>query len=179
MAGALLVGAMGLNAQTVTFNFDASANGLTSFQETVGGITITIQQNGLPIVADTNGVRVGNNAAVSPDEFDFAFSSAVNVVGYGVGAVNFAGPGKWGPKDTGGVIPAFDATPVGSYNLGSPINLPASSQAQVFSALSGPNDWFELKSLTITAVPESSEIGTVAAGVCTVVALLRRRTRFS
>jgi hypothetical protein len=189
IVAALTSGLANVSAQNYTFTFDGSAgtvNGQTTFTETLGGVTISLQQGldagGVPIQADGNGVFVGNSATAYSNEIDYSFNKDVQVIGYTIGANSFAtSPGHYGPKAGATVNAILPASPNGYFDISAfNYSIPQNASVRLFIDPTGAaSDYFQVKSITIsyTPVPEPGQTAALFGAVCGAGALWRRQRR--
>ena len=164
-------------ASVIDFDFNAEANGQSTFSETRSGVTITLSDpSPVNFSADTAGpgLYFDGNGVAGPNAFTMSFSSAVQFTGYTV-SFNDAGSfslSRTGASSTGN---AFDT--VGFHSLNGTFTA-AANEPILFTSTGGTTNGFQFSHFFVDAsapVPEPGETAAATAILCGATALALRQ----
>ena len=171
------------HAADIIFTFDGSngnPNGQTTFSETVSGVTLTISNadsSGGLFAADSDGLVLSSDNTLGPTSFQMSFSSAVQVTAYSIGAIIDPTTGTFTLSRTGGSSSGNALSPVGSYPINGTFTATANQTITLTSNPSGSPGWSQIKTFTVSEVPEPVETAAVVTALCGVAALIIRQRR--
>jgi hypothetical protein len=172
IAGLLSGEAPAARAANFTFTFDETDNGLTSFSETVGGITLTVTATSGTLIADGNGIKFSADSSIAQSDVYLTFDHDIYGGSYVVGATSPGASGNFGAPDPilMSTLYQYPATPAGIYDFADRPKVPAGIQVDFQSQFSGAHDWSALKSITVAdvpfPVPEPINHAAVIASLC-------------
>lgn len=180
IVGAFLGGAP-LCAQSVIFSFNETLNNAATYSDTQSGITISLSNpnsNNGRFAADSDGNLLTSDSSQGPTSFQMSFSQAVQITDYSIGFVIDGTTGSFSLARTGLSSTGNDLSQAGSFPISGIFTAAANQVITLTSDPTGSPGWSQIKSFTVTPVPEPAETMAVVAAACGVAGLLiRRRSR--
>ncbi|HTI69109.1 MAG TPA: hypothetical protein VMF06_04050 [Candidatus Limnocylindria bacterium] len=182
LLGSLAASATCLQAADVVFTFDESADLQPTFSETVSGITLTLSNpnsNNGKFAADSEGLLLTSDPSQGPTSFQMSFSSAVQVVGYSLGFVLDGTTGTFSLDRTGATSSGNDLSSAGDFSINGTFTAAGGQTITLTSNPTGGPGWSQIKSFTVTPVPEPADFAIVGAALCGAAAFIVRNRKNS
>lgn len=164
----------------VVFTFGPSLNDQATYSDTVSGITISLSSpnsNNGHFAADSDGNLLTSDPDLGPNSFQISFNHAVQITGYSIGATIDPTTGTFSLSRTGLSSTGNDLSQTGSFSINGTFTAAANQTITLTSDPAGDPGWSQIKSFTVTAIPEPAETTAAIAAVCGVAGLILRRTR--
>ncbi|HTI71751.1 MAG TPA: hypothetical protein VMF06_17380 [Candidatus Limnocylindria bacterium] len=161
--------ALATQAATVVFTFGVDDNGTTSNTYTSGGVTLTFSDaDSGSFVSDSDGLWMAKSGGPVPSSWNLSFDTAVSVVSYEIGYATDAAAGTFTLSTSGSTSTGNTLAPAGTYSINGAFSIPANQSGTLTSFVSLDGEWAQLKTLTVTTVPEAGSSVLAAGSLCLV-----------